>query len=63
MKRANGVHEDEMLVDSSDYEENTPQDDEDDEMEEDDEDDMFLQQRMPEQHPAIRTTVQLMGKP
>ena len=46
----------------SDFEENDAQDDEDDDMDEDeDEEDAFLQQRMPEQHPAIRTTIQLMG--
>jgi len=46
----------------SDFEENDAQDEEDDDMDEDeDEEDAFLQQRMPEQHPAIRTTIQLMG--
>lgn len=46
----------------SDSEENDAQNDEDDDMDEDeDEEDPFLQQRMPEQHPAIRTTIQLMG--
>ena len=55
-----GIEQDQV----SDYEENDQdgeEDDiEDDEVEEDEEDE-FFQQRMPEQHPAIRTTVQLMG--
>ena len=45
-----------------DNEEDDAQDDGDDDIDEDeDEEDEFFQQRMPEQHPAIRTTIQLMG--
>jgi len=45
----------------SDFEENDARDYEDDDEDDEDEEDGFLQQRMPEQHPAIRTTIQLMG--
>ena len=65
--KTNGLLDDDMVVDQdhiSDYEENGAQDDGDQDMSDDDDDeDPFAQQRMPEQHPAIRTTVQLMGMP
>lgn len=42
-------------VDESDY------DNEDDDDDDDDDKNDFLTQRMPDQHPAVRTTLQLMG--
>jgi len=64
--RTNGTRFSEEGIDSvpgpiSDFEENDARDYEDDDEDDEDEEDGFLQQRMPEQHPAIRTTIQLMG--
>ena len=67
-RRTNDILSGEISIEQgqvSDYEGNDVQDGEDDDIEDDegeeDEEDEFFQQRMPEQHPAIRTTVQLMG--
>lgn len=63
-RQANGLVDDDVdYVQGPRYDDGDENDDDDEEMAEDygsDEDD-FCKQRMPEQHPAIRTTVQLYG--